>query len=401
MDLTSYVTDLVAFANNYIIPFIMGIAFLFFIINVIRFFVIGGSNNDSREKARALALYSILAFVFLLVFWGIVNMLSQSIGIARFGTTSEICFDYDRNCAPGGPTTGIMGNNSGPTGLGGPGLDNFGSGFGGATIGSDDNVSGGVNSPTTDANPRVPGASGLTTPSGTSGDSLPTGDGIRPISESVELVTDAAAELTNAVIQPGVEENRYYDSRTAAVIADSLAAVNDPEASVEARALAATRLNNWNRGSDAQLLTDDEYATYINILNSEARRTGEPEVVPRDLRDSARQPTPALAAQIEFTQSLLLPHFTYMNEWLLDSGAPTPPAVAAGREQLQDVYDPELSDQERLRRLDGYFADSYTTVEEEASLRARFVRELNAERFFRGEGPLDQSPPDCSSGRPC
>lgn len=76
-----FFTNLLTFINRAIIPFIVGIAFLFFIINVIRYFVIGAGNEDSREKARSLAIYGVFAFVFIIVFWGVVNLFASSIGL--------------------------------------------------------------------------------------------------------------------------------------------------------------------------------------------------------------------------------------------------------------------------------------------------------------------------------
>lgn len=69
------------FLNGIVIPFLLGIAFLFFIINVIRFFVLQGHSQDGREKAKNLTIYSIAAFVLIIIFWGIVNMLASSIGL--------------------------------------------------------------------------------------------------------------------------------------------------------------------------------------------------------------------------------------------------------------------------------------------------------------------------------
>jgi succinate dehydrogenase/fumarate reductase cytochrome b subunit len=73
--------NLLNFINTAIIPFILGIAFLFLAINVVRYFIIGAGNEDSREKAKSLALYGVLAFVVIIVFWGVVNLFSSSIGL--------------------------------------------------------------------------------------------------------------------------------------------------------------------------------------------------------------------------------------------------------------------------------------------------------------------------------
>lgn len=73
--------SIVNFLNNTLIPFLLGLGFLFFAINAIRYFVIGGSNETEQEKAKALALYGILAFVLIIAFWGIVNVLVDGIGL--------------------------------------------------------------------------------------------------------------------------------------------------------------------------------------------------------------------------------------------------------------------------------------------------------------------------------
>lgn len=90
MDIQTFLVNFVSFANNVVIPFLIGIAFLFFIVNAFRYFILGGTSEDGKEKARALALYSVLAFVFILVFWGLVNMFAGSLGLAGRGLPSDI-----------------------------------------------------------------------------------------------------------------------------------------------------------------------------------------------------------------------------------------------------------------------------------------------------------------------
>ena len=82
MNLQQFVVNFLSFANSTIIPFLMGIALLLFIINVIRFFVAGAGNEESREKARSLAVYGVLACVFILIFWGIVNLFAGSLKLS-------------------------------------------------------------------------------------------------------------------------------------------------------------------------------------------------------------------------------------------------------------------------------------------------------------------------------
>ncbi|MEZ4195065.1 MAG: hypothetical protein R3B53_01565 [Candidatus Paceibacterota bacterium] len=98
-------TNLPVFFNTVIIPFLFGMAFLVFVINAVRFFIIEGSNEDGRKKAKSLAIYSITAFVFLVIFWGLVNMLVKTTGLD--GRTAPVSDYYERanklpsNCPPG------------------------------------------------------------------------------------------------------------------------------------------------------------------------------------------------------------------------------------------------------------------------------------------------------------
>lgn len=81
MDLQTIFTAIVTFISNVLIPFVMAIAFFFFIWNAVRYFIIGGANPDSQEKARSLAIWGILAFVVIVSLWGIVNIFANSLGI--------------------------------------------------------------------------------------------------------------------------------------------------------------------------------------------------------------------------------------------------------------------------------------------------------------------------------
>jgi hypothetical protein len=79
--LQGLITGIGGFINDVLIPFILGLAFLIFLINAVRFFVIGGDNTESQEHARSLALYGVGAFVLILSLWGLVNLLSNGIGL--------------------------------------------------------------------------------------------------------------------------------------------------------------------------------------------------------------------------------------------------------------------------------------------------------------------------------
>ena len=74
--------NLLIFANNVVIPFIIGIGFLVFVWGMFQYFIAGGANDEAKEKGKSLMIYATLGFVLIIVFWGVINLLTQSTGIA-------------------------------------------------------------------------------------------------------------------------------------------------------------------------------------------------------------------------------------------------------------------------------------------------------------------------------
>lgn len=89
--LEDLIKGFVGFLSDVVIPFLFAIAFLIFAFNVIRYFVFGSTSEEGRDNAKNLAIYSVLAFVVLVVFWGIVNGISSLLG---FGGTTQPTADY-------------------------------------------------------------------------------------------------------------------------------------------------------------------------------------------------------------------------------------------------------------------------------------------------------------------
>jgi hypothetical protein len=92
--LQGLITGVGGLINNYLIPFVLALAFLIFVFNVYRFFILGGSNEDGRENAKYLAIYSLSAFVFIVIFWGLVTFLSEEIGIDGKPCENDMVSDY-------------------------------------------------------------------------------------------------------------------------------------------------------------------------------------------------------------------------------------------------------------------------------------------------------------------
>jgi len=81
--------NILIFSNNVLIPFIIGIGFLVFVFGMFQFFIAGGANDEKKEQGKSLMIYATLGFVLIIVFWGIINLLTSSTGLAG-GTVNNI-----------------------------------------------------------------------------------------------------------------------------------------------------------------------------------------------------------------------------------------------------------------------------------------------------------------------
>jgi hypothetical protein len=86
-----FITNILGFLNDTIIPLILAIALLVFIWNIAYYFIIvsGKAGNKDKgvasgqEKARTHALWGIIAFVVIVSLWGVINLLVSSLGFDR------------------------------------------------------------------------------------------------------------------------------------------------------------------------------------------------------------------------------------------------------------------------------------------------------------------------------
>lgn len=99
------------FINNTLLPFLFGLALLFFIYNAFRLFILKSSESEAQESAKRFASYSIVAFVFLVSLWGIVNLLVNGLGL---NDDNVVTPDYMINTggAGGGGSGGFGGGGS-------------------------------------------------------------------------------------------------------------------------------------------------------------------------------------------------------------------------------------------------------------------------------------------------
>ena len=89
--LQDFISGFAGFLNSTLVPLLFALAFLFFLVNATRYFIIGGDKEAERAKARAFATWGIIAFVLMVSIWGIVNLLVNGFGIDNSG---PICPDF-------------------------------------------------------------------------------------------------------------------------------------------------------------------------------------------------------------------------------------------------------------------------------------------------------------------
>jgi hypothetical protein len=79
-ELGNFFRNILLFANNDLIPFILGIGFLVFVYGVFLYFIAGGANEDKQKQGKSLLIYATLGFVIIIIFWGVINLLAQGSG---------------------------------------------------------------------------------------------------------------------------------------------------------------------------------------------------------------------------------------------------------------------------------------------------------------------------------
>lgn len=76
-------SDIIGFIDAVLLPFLFTIAFVVFIWQMVRYFIIDVENIDHKRRARDYALYAIIAFVLMVSIWAIVNLLVAGTGLGR------------------------------------------------------------------------------------------------------------------------------------------------------------------------------------------------------------------------------------------------------------------------------------------------------------------------------
>lgn len=73
--------NILLFTNTVLIPFIIGIGFLTFVWGMFQYFIAGGHSDESKEKGKSLMIYATMGFVIIIIFFGVINLLTSSTGL--------------------------------------------------------------------------------------------------------------------------------------------------------------------------------------------------------------------------------------------------------------------------------------------------------------------------------
>ncbi len=92
MTFAALVKNLVTLGNM-LVTVLFALAFVFFFINVLRYFFFGQGSEEAVQKGRNTLLYSGIGFVVLFAMWGIigllVNTLNSTVGAAGTAPTQQ------------------------------------------------------------------------------------------------------------------------------------------------------------------------------------------------------------------------------------------------------------------------------------------------------------------------
>ena len=80
-EINEFFGNIVVFINDVLVPLVFAIAFLVFIWGVFQYFILGAGDETKRDNGKQLMLYGIIGFVVMVSVWGIVNVVSQGLGL--------------------------------------------------------------------------------------------------------------------------------------------------------------------------------------------------------------------------------------------------------------------------------------------------------------------------------
>ena len=83
-DVGSFIINII---NNVLVPVLFAVAFIVFLWGVFQVFILGASNEDTKDKGKSLMLWGLIGFFVMVSIWGLVNLLTNTVS---FGNSSGI-----------------------------------------------------------------------------------------------------------------------------------------------------------------------------------------------------------------------------------------------------------------------------------------------------------------------
>ncbi len=72
--------------NGVFVPVLFALAFIVFIWGAFKVFILGANDEEEKGKGKKLMLYGLIGFFVMVSVWGLVNILTGSVGLNNSGT---------------------------------------------------------------------------------------------------------------------------------------------------------------------------------------------------------------------------------------------------------------------------------------------------------------------------
>ena len=83
--ITPYKTGILYLINGVFVPILFAVAFLMFIYGVYKYFILGATEEKSREDGRQFVLWGVVGFAVILSVWGLVAVVLNTFGLSAGG----------------------------------------------------------------------------------------------------------------------------------------------------------------------------------------------------------------------------------------------------------------------------------------------------------------------------
>lgn len=80
-----YAVNIIGLINSVFVPIVFAVAFLVFLWGVYKYFILGATEEKSREEGRSFVLWGIIGFVVIFSVWGLVAIVGSTFGLSPGG----------------------------------------------------------------------------------------------------------------------------------------------------------------------------------------------------------------------------------------------------------------------------------------------------------------------------